>query len=158
MTLPPARIARVETLFVKVRLLVTSRLPPVSSRSVLAVIVPSSVAVSDNVPVTSVPAVSAREDVNGSNVTAPVPALIEPVKLTLFDRTVTSVFVTVIGTPTVNAATEDVEASKSSDTEPEELNDPGCKATSSLTTVPDLVAEKLKPPEPAAIDEGAEAP
>ena len=157
-TSPPARIATVETLFVKVRLLVTSSFPPVSNLSVLAVIVPSSAAVRDNVPVTSVPAVSALEDVNGSNLTAPVPVLIEPVKLTLFERTVTSVFVTDIGTPTVNAASEDVEASKTSDTEPEELNDPGWKAASSLTTVPDLVAEKLKPPEPAAIDEGEEAP
>jgi hypothetical protein len=66
--------------------------------------------------------------------------------------------VTDIGAVTVNAATEDVEASKTSDTEPEELNDPGWKAASSSTTVPDLVAEKLKPPEPAAIDEGEEAP
>ena len=139
-TFPPARIASVDTLFVNVRLLVTVRSPPVSSRSVLAVIVPSSVAVRDKVPVISVPAVIALEDVKGSNFTAPVPALIEPDKLTLLERTVTSVFATVTGTATVNAATEDVEASKTSDTEPEELNDPGWKPASSSTTVPDLLA------------------
>ena len=60
-TFPPARIARVETLFVKVRLLVTLRFPPVSRRSVAAVITPSSVEVSDKVLETSVPNVIARE-------------------------------------------------------------------------------------------------
>jgi hypothetical protein len=157
-TFPPARIASVETLFVNVRLLVTVKSPPVSRRSVLAVIVPSSVAVRDKVPATSVPAVTALEDVKGSNLTAPVPALIDPVKFTLFDRTVTSVFVTVIGTPTSRGATEDVAASKTSDTGPEELNDPGWKITAASITNPDFVAEKLKPPEPATIEEGADAP
>jgi hypothetical protein len=156
-TLPPARIARVETLFVKVRLLVTSRFPPVSNRSVLAVIVPSSAAVRDNVPATSVPAVIALEDVNGSNLTAPVPALMEPVKLTLFDLTVTAVFVAEIGAPTVSAATVDVDASKTSETDPVELKEPGWTTASSFPTVPDLVAEKVKPPKPAATEDGAVA-
>jgi hypothetical protein len=142
---------------VKVRLLVTSRFPPVSNLSVLAVIVPSSAAVRDNVPATSVPAVIALEDVNGSNLTAPVPALMEPVKLTLFDLTVTAVFVAEIGAPTVSAATVDVDASKTSETDPVELKEPGWTTASSFPTVPDLVAEKVKPPKPAATEDGAVA-
>jgi hypothetical protein len=138
-TFPPARIASVETLLVNVRLLVTVRSPPVSSRSVLAVIVPSSVAVKDKVSVTSVPAVIALEDVKGSNFTAPVPAFTEPVKPMLFARIVTSVLVTAKAAPNDNSAVE-VEASKTIDTAPVELNDKGLKTRDSFVTVPDLVA------------------
>ena len=60
-TLPPALMARVETLFVKVKLLVTVKSPPVSRRRVDAVIAPNSVEVSDKVFKTSVPSVIARE-------------------------------------------------------------------------------------------------
>ena len=94
----------------------TVRSPPVSSRSVLAVIVPSSVAARDNVPVTSVPAVIALEDVKGSNFTAPVPAFTEPVKLMLLVRIVTSVLVTAKAAPNDNSAVVEVEASKTIDT------------------------------------------
>ena len=83
--------------------------------------------------------------------------MIEPVKLTLFERMVTSVLVTVIGTSTVNSATVDVLALNTKLTAPEELNEPGWKLALLSTTVPDFVAEKLKPPEPAATEDGAVA-
>ena len=140
-TSPTARITRVETLLVKVRSLVTSSFPPVSSRSVFAVIVASSAAVSDKVPATSVPpAVMARELVNGSNLTAPLPALTEPVKPMLFARIVTSVLVTAKAAPIDNSAVEEVEASKTIDTAPVELNDKGLKTRDVSVTIPDLVA------------------
>ena len=60
-TFPPARIASVETLLVNVRLLVTVKSPPVSSRRVEAVMAPSSVALNARVPLPPVPAVIARE-------------------------------------------------------------------------------------------------
>jgi hypothetical protein len=139
-TLPPARIAKFETLLVNVRLFVTVRSPPVSSRRVLAVIAVSSVSVRDKVFGTSVPAVMARELVNGTNFTAPVPAFMEPVSFTLFDRTVTSVFVTERA-DRISSSPVDVDASYTKDAGPVEENEPVRKAAAAVVTAADLVLE-----------------
>jgi hypothetical protein len=132
-------MTRVETLLVKFRSLVTSSFPPVSSRRVFAVIVASSTAVSDKVPATSVPpAVMAREVVNGSNFTAPVPAFIAPVRFITLALTTTSVFVTARVDSMSRPAVE-VEASKTMFTLPVEENAPVLRTGESFVTEPDLV-------------------
>jgi hypothetical protein len=87
-----------------------------------------------------VPKLIDLDEVNGSNLTAPVPALMDPPRETSFARIVTPVFVTLIGAASESDAVVEVEASNTNETGPEELMYPGWKTVSSSTTVPDLLA------------------
>jgi hypothetical protein len=98
-----------------------------------------------------VPRLIDLEEVNGSNFTEPVPALIEPVKLKLLVRIVIAVLVTAMLVSIDNADVVEVEESKTIETAPEEVNVEGLNGKLSSFNAPDLVALNPNPPDPAEI-------